>query len=218
MKFQFTLNSLSPLLLHADDVEKADMLKQWRSDPANKNISVPGDDRSPPWTWQTYLYTDGTHLTIPADNLSPCLMQGAAQMILKKQKTFKEVSQTGLFIGEDHFPILINGKPIESAKIDAIANKTFAEQAQAVKPLGLTLFVKRAPVGGKSKHVRVRARADKWSITGTIEILVPEITEERLNEMFRIAGFYKGLCDWRPGSKTPGRFGRFEHTLTKLSS
>lgn len=216
MKFKFTLTSLSPLLLHADDVELGDRLMEWRKDPKNKNMSVPGDDRSPPWTWQTYLYSDGQHLTIPADVLSACLMAGAAQMILKKQKTFKEVSQTGLFIVEDAFKIESNGKTIKVADITALQDLTFREQSEAVKKLGFTLFVKRAKVG-TSKHVRVRARIENWSINGHLETLVPEITEERLNEMLRLCGFFKGLCDWRPGSKqSPGRFGRFEHTLTRV--
>lgn len=54
----FELTGTTPLLMHADDVDAADALIEWRQKPDNKNISKPGDDRSPPWAWQTYLYRD----------------------------------------------------------------------------------------------------------------------------------------------------------------
>jgi len=46
MEYKFKLTGATPLLVHADDVEKADLLKAWRKNPENKNLSVPGDDRS----------------------------------------------------------------------------------------------------------------------------------------------------------------------------
>ena len=216
MKFKFTLKSISPLLLHADDVELSDQVKAWRVAPDNKQISVPGDDRSPPWTWMTYCYTNGTHITVPSDNLSACLLKAGAQVILKGQKTFKEATQCGLFIVHDHMPVLVDGKPIQVADINALRDFAFAKQAASVKDLGFTLFVKRAKVGA-AKHVRVRARFEKWSLNGEVHVLAKEITEGHLKQIFDIAGFYKGLCDWRPGSpKSPGRFGRFEVSLEKL--
>ena len=45
--------------MHQDDVELGDELKEWRKDPANSNLSTPGDDRTPPWTWKSYIYNDG---------------------------------------------------------------------------------------------------------------------------------------------------------------
>jgi hypothetical protein len=33
---------------------------------------------------------------------------------------------------------------------------------------------------------------------------------KRISEIFTIAGKYKGLCDWRPGSPTPGHWGMFD--------
>lgn len=216
MKFSFTLKGLTPLLLHADDVEQADRVKEWQKDPENKQISVAGDDRSPPWVWHTYVYTDGKHVTVPTDNLSACLRCAATQMILKGNKTFKEVSQSGLFITEDHMPVIVNGKPILASGINALRDFPFADQAAAVKDLGFTLFVKRAKVGA-AKHVRVRPRFEEWELRGTIEIMAKEITEAHLRQMFEIGGFYKGLCDWRPGSpKSPGRFGRFKPKLVKI--
>ena len=54
-KVAFELVGEMPLLMHWDNIEGGDTLKEWRQDPKNKNQSVPGDDRSPSWTWQTYL-------------------------------------------------------------------------------------------------------------------------------------------------------------------
>ena len=48
-QFRYTLTGIAPLLHHKDDVELSDELSAWRLDPANKNLSVKGDDRSPAW-------------------------------------------------------------------------------------------------------------------------------------------------------------------------
>ena len=214
--YEFTLIGKTAILIHADDVEAADMLVDWRKNPANKNASVPGDDRSPAWTWQTYLYHDGTHLTVPADNLMVALRKAGADMKLKGQKTFKALTQTAILPEAEHFPILVGGKPVPLAAVQEIADDaTFRQHAEAVKPLGFTLFVKRAKVG-QSKHVRVRPRFDEWSIKGVLRTTSDAINEDALRQLLEIAGNEAGLCDWRPSSpKSPGSFGRFDATLKK---
>jgi hypothetical protein len=208
---KFTLTGTMPLLIHSDDVEAADTLTEWRRDPQNRSSSVAGDDRSPPWTWQTYLYSDGESMTIPSQNLMVCLRHAGSQMILKKQKTFKEISQSGLLIRSEFLTLTVAGKQVPMAKISELHGLPFKAQADAVRGLGFRLFLKRAVVG-RAKHVRVRARLDEWSVSGEVEVLVPEITQERLETMFGLAGRV-GLCDWRPGCKTPGPFGMFEAKL-----
>ncbi len=96
MFYEFQLDGLTPLLVHADDVEASDRLQEWRKAPENKSLSTPGDDRSPPWTWQTYLYTDGTHLTVPSDNVMVALREAGCEITLKRQTTFKALTQSGL--------------------------------------------------------------------------------------------------------------------------
>ena len=86
MRIRFELTGIMPLIMHQDDVEASDLLNEWRKDPSNKNKSVAGDDRSPAWTWQTYLYSDGENVTLPAANLMVAIRQGSTQLILKKQK------------------------------------------------------------------------------------------------------------------------------------
>lgn len=218
MKVDFELKGIMPLLMHVDDVIAGDALMEWRRDPSHKNISVPGDDRSPPWTWQTYLASDGEFITIPSEYIMVTLRSAGAQMILKKQKTYKEISQSGLLIDSEYCDFFVNGKqiPIEKYNWHDRDTTPFAKQAEAVEKDGFKLFVKRARVG-TSKHVRVRPRFDNWTVRGSINILVPEITYEVLERLFEMAGRV-GLGDWRPGCKTPGPYGMYSATLKKSSS
>ena len=207
MKIAFELTGTMPLLMHADLVEEADKLEAWRKAPENKNVSKPGDDRSPPWTWQSYLYTDGEHVVMPQDNLMVCLRMAATQLILKKQKTFKEISQSGMLMDSEYLTFRNAGKQIAVADLLAIRELPFQSQADAARDLGFRLWIKRARVG-QAKHIRVRPRFESWSVSGSVVVTAQEITVEVLQKMFQLAGRV-GLCDWRPGCKTPGPFGMF---------
>jgi len=210
---KFSLTGDMPLIMHQDDVEASDTLMAWRKAPENKNLSVAGDDRSPPWTWQTYLYSDGENVTIPAQNLMVAIRQAGTQIILKKQKTYKEISQSGLLIPTEYLDFSTAGRKVEIGEIEAVRDLPFQEQSEAARKLGFRLFIKRAVIG-KAKHVRVRPRFDVWELAGTIRVLVPEITWDVLGKLFELAGRV-GLCDWRPGCKTPGPYGMFTAKVTK---
>lgn len=216
MFYEFTLTGATALLFHADIVENSDLLKEWRTDPANANFSVKGDDRSPPWTWQTYLYHDGSHLAWPSDNLSSGFRQAGAQVVLKGAKTFKELAMSGIILPEEYFQFTCNGQQIAMADIIAMKEMTFKEQYDACLKMGFRLFMKRAKVGSK-KHVRVRARFDSWEITGRMEIFPKEITEEVLLRIMDIAGRL-GQGDWRAGCKTPGPYGRYVAKLRRMKA
>lgn len=211
-----TLTGISPLLMHADDISQCDRLEAWRSDPANKNLSVKGDDRSPPWTWMTYLYTDGRQLVVPVDNLMACLRDAGSKVVLKKTTTMKAITQSGLFPLQDYLPLLVNGKPIRMADLEPCREfTTFTAHREHVEKLGFALFCKRARIG-MSKHVRVRPRFEDWSCELDLEVLAPEITKEHLERVLQVAGDRQGLCDWRPGAVKggqPGRFGRFKASV-----
>ena len=43
-----------------------------------------------------------------------------------------------------------------------------------------------------------------------------QITLAVLADVLKMAGDYKGLGDWRPSSKTPGPFGRFEAVVKEI--
>jgi len=207
-KYKFTMTGFMALLMHADNIEGSDELQEWRKQPANKGISVAGDDRSPGWTWQTYCYHNGEHIVMPSENIMVALRQAGAQMILKKQKTFKEITQSGLLIDGESCEFRCHGRQIDWPSIEAMKDKPFKEQAEAVRKLGFELFVKRARVG-TSKHVRVRPKFNNWSVSGEILVLKQEITGEILQQLFDLAG-RAGLCDWRPAGKTPGPYGQSE--------
>lgn len=213
-RFQFTLTGFMPLLMHADNIEGSDELQEWRRNPANKGVTVAGDDRSPGWTWQTYCYHDGVHVVMPAENIMVALRQAGAQMILKKQKTFKEITQSGLLISSESCEFRCGENQIKWSSIIGMRDKTFSEQSAACKKLGFELFVKRAKVG-TSKHIRVRPKFTNWSVTGEIMVLKPEITGEILSQLFELAG-KAGLCDWRPAGKTPGPYGQSDAVVTEL--
>lgn len=214
MRFAFELKGMSGILFHADDVLASDRLSEWRKDPANKDSSVAGDDRSPAWTYQEYLYWDealgnDSVLSVPSGNLMVALRQAGSQIILKKQKTMKEITQSGMVIPHEFLIFLAAGREVPMSFFWKMKGKRFAEQADTVRSLGggSRLFMKRARVG-QSKHVRVRLRVDDWVARGLVEVTAPEIAPERLKDLFRLAGNI-GLCDWRPGCKTPGPFGMF---------
>lgn len=214
MQIAFELRGMMPLLMHADDVEAADLMGEWRKDPANKNVSVPGDDRSPPWTWQTYCYHDGEYLSMPAAAIAVCLRQAGTQLILKRQKTFKELTQSGMLIDQEYCEFRNGGKQIPVDLLHDIRELPFRQQADAVRQAGFRLFVKRAVIG-RAKHVRVRPRFESWSVNGTATVTATELNIDVLRQIFSFAGRI-GLCDWRPGCKTPGTFGMFSATVDKI--
>jgi hypothetical protein len=213
-KYRFTLTGFMPLLMHADNIEGSDELQEWRKQPSNKGMSVAGDDRSPAWTWQTYCYHDANHIVMPSENVMVALRQAGAQMILKKQKTFKEITQSGLLISTESCELRNDGKQIRWSDIIGMRDSTFAEQSAACKRLGFDLFVKRARVG-TSKHVRVRPKFSQWIVSGEILVLKPEITGEILQQLFELAG-KAGLCDWRPAGKTPGPYGQADAVVSEI--
>ena len=216
MEVAFDLEGVQPILFHADDVMENDRVRDWIKDPRNKELSRAGDDRTPPWTWQTYLYVNDGHLAIPTANIMKCLSQAGAKKPLKGNKTYKELTQSDLLIPSLFCEFTTGGKPVPMSPIAAMADKPFAEQFQLVKEMGFKLLVKRARVD-KKKHVRVRAQFDHWKVSGTVEVeRVEVITFKVLEELFQLAGRV-GLLDWRPGSPmSPGVYGMFKPKLKKL--
>jgi len=211
-KYAFTLVGSSALLMHKDDVLESDRLKIWQRDPANKDVSVAGDDRSPPWTWQCYLYHDGIHVAMPSDNLAACIRTAAAKIkIGKGAKTYKEISQSGIFFTENFQKFTIDDRQLSIKTIISAEPLPFTDHLDMARRMGFKLFVKRARVN-KAKSVRVRPMFDGWKVEGTFlvqEFAERELTEEVLKKIWGLAGFV-GLGDWRPGGLTPGRFGMFK--------
>lgn len=220
MEYDFELSGIMPMLMHADDVMASDTLAAWRKDKDNKSVSVAGDDRSPAWTWMTYLYVNPVtlNLGIPQECLMTTLRNGGAKVTFKGQETFKRHTQSGIVVLADYCTFTVGGKEVSFADIQRLRDKPFAAQAEAVKKLGFSLSVRRAAVN-KTKHVRVRARFDDWKVHGRISVDEPALTEAILNDVFDAAGRKSGLGDWRPSApKSPGPYGMFEAKLTPASA
>ena len=215
MRYEFELKGLSSLLVHADNVLASDDLMAWRKDPAHKSVSVAGDDRSPAWSWMTYIYSDTESLCMLADAVMVALRFAGAKMIMRKQESFKAATQSGILMDEEFLPILVKGKPVKCVDVHKLKNLSFSDQLAGVEKLGFRLDVRRAVVGS-SKHVRVRPRFDTWSLKGNLDVTEPAITPSVLQQLFDIAGSRSGVGDWRPSARASGSHGRFTTTLTQL--
>src|SRR5690606_16037654 len=163
--------------------------------------------RSPAWTWMTYVYSDGENVAMPSANIMVALRTAGTQLILKGNKTFKELTQSGLLIVDEFCDFRCGGKQIPAGALDKFRDKSFSDHLEAAKKLGFTLYAKRARVGS-AKHIRVRPRFDDWSVSGEIHVLSDDISDDILVDIFDRAGRC-GLGDWRPACKTPGPFGMF---------
>lgn len=207
-----------PLLMHADNIDWSDRMEAWKNDPKNRSMSKAGDDRTPPWRWLGCLNYDDPKtgiVTIPSEYVMRAIMGGAAEVPTGKgKKTFKAQSQSGLLCRDFHWPLLIDGEPIQMAKVNECLRleEGFSAQKEAAKALGFSLMVKRAKIGA-SKHVRVRPLFERWSTHGDIIIVDQQITIEVLKQILEYAGKLKGFGDWRPGAPTPGPFGMFTATV-----
>jgi hypothetical protein len=218
---QFQFFGTTTLLMHADNIDEADRLDRWRKDPKNRSVTKPGDDRSPAWTWKTYLYHDGKNLAIPTQNFMTCLRQAAAKKIMKRQTTYKEVSQASIFVASEYFDLHVgveDGKgmkyhQVPVSKINAIDDDApYDDHLHAVRAMGFDLNAKRARVG-QAKHIRVRPAFRRWKVCGSVTVTdEATITPGVLEELLRLAGNV-GLGDWRPGCRTPGNYGMFEAQL-----
>lgn len=214
--YNIELTGKQPLLMHADDIEWADKMDAWKTDKEAKKNSKAGDDRSPAFRWIGYLYRDEhQQIVIPTDNIMRALMEAGAMVPTGKgQKTFKSQTQSGIMPRVVGWPLLVKGKPISTGPIDELlSEKDFEKHKQRAIDLGFSLFLKRAKIG-QSKHVRVRPRFDQWTARGQLVVTDEQITDRVLTEILETAGNYKGLCDWRPGGKTPGSYGMFDSQVS----
>lgn len=217
-RYSVTLKGETPLLMHNDNLAWADVMEKWRLDPANKKMSVAGDDRTPPWRWIGTLYVEGNKVVIPSDNLMTMMREGGKKVSTGKgQQTFKAQTQSGIIVDQSAWPMIVNGKEVPYASIKAlIGNGDFEAHMQTAESLGFELFVKRAKIGN-AKHVRVRPRFDSWLISGSLTVLDETITTSILESILKIGGAYCGLCDWRPSSiKAPGSFGKFTVEMEEI--
>lgn len=211
--YTFRLTGITPLIMHKDDVEASDIIAAQRNQMKASGLkTVAGDDRSPAHTWISYLYHNGEVVVMPSDNIMVALRQAGANFKLDTRRTLKAETQSGLSIAVEDCDFFAGPelKAVPFADIAELADvPDFATHKTVVASLGFELFVKRAKIG-QAKHVRVRPLFKTWAVEGRITITSENINKQRLQEIFNVAGDRYGLCDWRPGCKTPGPYGRFE--------
>jgi hypothetical protein len=218
-QYQITLEGLTPLLMHNDNLAFNEKIQAWQKDPENKANSVAGDDRSPAWTWIGYLYHDGKNLGVSSDNIMTMLREGGSKIIAKGKETYKKQTQSGLMLDQQQFDILVNGNTIPISDIrPLIGEMDFSKHVETAEALGFELLVKRAKIV-KAKHVRVRPLFRAWALSGSLTVLDSELTgltEEVLRKVLNQAGALCGLCDWRPSSRMSGTFGKFMPIVKRI--
>jgi hypothetical protein len=220
-QYNITLKGLTPMLMHQDNLTFMEKIQQWQREPENKEHSVAGDDRSPPWTWLGYLYHDGKHVGMPSDNLMTLLREGGTKVMTGKGKeTYKKHSQAGIMIDQQQWALHVGGKqvPVEPLQ-ELIGNLKFADHIDTAEEYGFELLVKRVKVQ-RNKHVRVRPLFREWVLHGSLTVIDEElsgITEDIVQTIMNQAGAMCGLGDWRPSSpEKPGTFGKFEPIIEKV--
>lgn len=221
--FKVEIIGKMPLLMHMDSIEGRDELEGWRGRPENKKLSKPGDDRTPPWTWRTYMYHDQTSVTLAFNNLQRAMSQGATNVKQGKgAKSWKADSIGEVLFDKEHLPLECRcdpNKPLRSVAWEDVLHvaelKMYADQVKGAEKLGFRLFAKPVTVN-KNKHIRVRPRFDEWKVTTVLTVGDDRITTEVLKQWFFYAG-KAGVGDGRPSSpRTPYPYGTFDTKVTEI--
>lgn len=212
--YQVTLEGVTPLMMHRDNLEFKSVVDKWQRDPSNRDKSTPGDDRSPSWGWIGSLYHDGKHVALPTDCvMASCMGAGAEVKSPRGKKSLKAQTQSGMAFAEPFLSFAVGGKAVKFTDIQPLqAEDNFDAHMARARDLGFALDIRRARVG-MSKHVRVRPVFDEWSATGTLNVWDDTLTKETLETVFYLAGDKYGLLEWRPSGRRPGPFGRFRATV-----
>lgn len=219
-QYQITLEGLTPLLMHKDNLAFGESIKAWQKNPENKINSVAGDDRSPAWVWIGYLYHDGQWVGVDSDNIMTMLREGGSKLLTGKGKeTFKKQTQSGIMLDQQQFDLYVDGHRISMNDIRPLVGQLeFYKHIETVEKLGFELSIKRAKIG-MAKHVRVRPEFRTWKLTGSLTVMDSELTgltEDVLKRILDQSGALCGLCDWRPSSKASGTFGRFTSQVKRM--
>ena len=225
-RYEMVLTGLTPLLMHKDNITFSERVKAWQKDPANRELSTAGDDRSPAWTWIGYSYNDSAYFTMDADNLATCFREGGAKVPTgntRGDKSYKRLTQSGIVFDTAEYDLFVNGRQIPFEPVRELLNanvQDYARHAALAEELGFELFAKRVKIQN-SKHIRVRPLFRNWVVKGTITVLDEEMFQLQqpvLQKILDQAGAFVGLCDWRPSSpKSPGFYGKFSAALTPIA-
>ncbi len=210
------LEGVTPLLMHRDNLEFKAAIEKWQRDPANRDKSVPGDDRSPAWSWIGSLYHDGEAIAVPSDCVMASLMGSGAEVKAPRgKKSMKAQTQSGMAFSEPFLAFTTNGSRgrVDMARFAALQQEEdFDQHMAAARAAGFALDIRRARIG-TSKHVRVRPVFETWKASGSLNVWDDSLTADVLGTIFYIAGDKYGILEWRPGCRRPGPFGRFRAAI-----
>jgi hypothetical protein len=216
--YHVQLESRTPLLMHRDNLEFKAIVERWQRDPANRDKSIPGDDRSPAWNWMGSLYHDGKAVALPTDCvMASCMGAGAEVKAPRGRKSLKAQTQSGMAFAEPYLAFTVNGgRPIRMTDLEPLQHtENFDEHLTKSREMGFALDVRRARIG-TSKHVRVRPVFEAWHAGGTLNVWDDILTIDVLNTVLFLAGDKYGLLEWRPSGRRPGPFGRFHAEITTI--
>ena len=146
MIYKIVATGKTSLIMHNNDVEWADLVKEWQLAPENakKKGENSGDDRRPAFTWIGYLYHNKINIVMPFSNLTSCLIKAGARVPYGRNKTFKELAASAITPLAESFVLLNNKKPIPHPPIwSLIDTREFRIHAETATKLGFSLFVKR---------------------------------------------------------------------------
>jgi hypothetical protein len=209
--YRVQLESVTPLLMHRDNLEFKTLVERWQRDPANRDKSIPGDDRSPAWNWIGSLYHDGKAVALPTDCvMASCMGAGTEVKAPRGRKSLKAQTQSGMAFAEPFLAFTVNGgQAIDMKALESLhRDEDFEQHLLRVRELGFALDIRRARIG-TSKHVRVRPVFDTWHAAGTLNVWDDTLTQDVLETVLYLAGDKYGLLEWRPSGRRPGPFGRF---------
>jgi hypothetical protein len=215
--YHVTLEGVTPLMMHRDNLEFKAIVEKWQRDPANRDKSIPGDDRSPAWNWIGSLYHDGKAVALPTDCvMASCMGAGAEIKAPRGRRTLKAQTQSGMAFADPFLAFTVNGgHPVSMGDVLALqGDEQFENHLTRSRDLGFALDVRRARIG-TSKHVRVRPVFEAWQARGVLNVWDDILTADLLGTVFYLAGDKYGLCEWRPSLRRPGPFGRFRATVTE---
>jgi len=214
--YTISLEGVTPLLMHRDNLEFKAAVEKWQRDPANRDKSVPGDDRSPAWSWIGSLYHDGTAVALPTDCVMASLMGAGAEVKAPRgKKSMKAQTQSGMAFSEPFLAFTTNGSraAVEMTGLARLQQEeNFDEHLTAARALGFELDIRRARIG-TSRHVRVRPMFSTWKAQGSLNVWDDSLTKDVLETIFYLAGDKYGLLEWRPSGRRPGPFGRFRASV-----
>jgi hypothetical protein len=215
-KYMVKLIGVTPLLLHKDNFKWQERVKAWTRDPNNKKKSIPGDDRTPAWTWIGYCYFANNLLVMDVDNIMAMLRDAGKKCPAAKGKgSLKAATQSGILVDEIGWPIVINGKTVKQKDIEKLSDEEdFEKHEKLAIAHGFELFPKRGKIGAQ-KHLRIRPRFDDWTISGSMTVL-DDTLDKSIKMILEQGGRYVGIGDWRPGSPASGRFGMFDVEMKEI--